>query len=266
MKFYNILNLKSLFKVLNSSRRLSAKEKANFSRYVEQEKTVNAWILQQISDKIGVTRSAIHSNMLSVMKHHFKVLSKESCLPFESTEYDPEESTLQTKTPECFNKEIDSILNLVTPEMTYCDQLRINDSIVALKVPGSNPDEFMKRYGLVNRRISGSGRAFKPDAVKVTVEYLKEVRKTITEYNFQPNEIINFDESSFYMDSVGNYSVASNGTRKNYAKTTGKEKVRLSCLMTSTASGHKSPVLCVVPRKKKIDALENNLNDMIIIY
>ena len=68
------------------------------------------------------------------------------------------------------------------------------------------------------------------------------------------------------MDSVGNYSVASKGARKVYTKTTGKEKVRLSCLMTSTASGHKFPTLCVVPRKKKIESLELQLNDMIIIY
>ena len=48
--------------------------------------------------------------------------------------------------------------------------------------------------------------------------------------------------------------------------TTGKEKTRLSCLMTATASGCKLPTLCVVPRKKKIQALEENLNEMIIIY
>ena len=99
----------------------------------------------------------------------------------------------------------------------------------------------------------------------MTVEYLKDLRETIKNHNFQLNEIINFDETSFYMDSVGNYSKASKGARKVYAKTTEKEKVRLSCLMTSTASGHKFPTLCVVP-KKKIDALEINPNEMIIIY
>ena len=35
--------------------------------------------------------------------------------------------------------------------------------------------------------------------------------------------------------------------------------------MTSTASGKKLPILCVVPRKKKIQELEEK-PDMIIIY
>ena len=48
---------------------------------------------------------------------------------------------------------------------------------------------------------------------------------------------------------------------KSLRKTTVKEKVRLSCLIKSTASGHKFTTLCVVPRKKKIDALERNPND-----
>ncbi len=39
------------------------------------------------------------------------------------------------------------------------------------------------------------------------------------------------------------------------AKTTGKEKARLSCLMSATASSVKLTVLCVVPRKKRIDGI-----------
>lgn len=124
---------------------------------------------------------------------------------------------------------------------------------------------FMKRYNLVLRRISGSGRAFKSDTAQVVTEYLRSVREIIATEQFEDFEIINFDESSFYMDSVGNYSVATKGSRKVYARTTGKEKVRLSCLMTSTASGHKFPILCVVPRKKRIPVLEDDPN-IIIIY
>ena len=124
---------------------------------------------------------------------------------------------------------------------------------------------FMKRRNLVIRRISGSGRSFKPDTAKVTTDYLKELRSIIALHNFQPNEIINGDESSYYMDSVGSTSVATKGSRKVYAKSTGKEKVRISCLMAAAASGEKLPVLTVVPRKKKIESIES-IPEMKIIY
>lgn len=50
-----------------------------------------------------------------------------------------------------------------------------------------------------------------------------------------------------------------------FLKLKGKEKTRLSCLMTCTASGKKLPILTVVPRKKKIQSLEE-MENMIIIY
>ena len=67
------------------------------------------------------------------------------------------------------------------------------------------------------------------------------------------------------MCSPGTYSMEFKGKRKCYAKTSGKEKVRLSCLMSASADGTKLPILTVVPRKKKIQDLELNEN-MITIY
>ncbi len=69
------------------------------------------------------------------------------------------------------------------------------------------------------------------------------------------NEIFGFDESSFYMDAPGSFSIAKKGSKRVAAKTSGKEKTRLSCLMTATASGRKLPIVCIVPRKKKIEGL-----------
>ena len=105
----------------------------------------------------------------------------------------------------------------------------------------------MNRYNLVLRKISGSGRAFKPDTVNVTLNYLKEVRELAKEYS--DKEIFNFDETSYYMDAVGNVTIALKGSRKTYAMNTGHEKVRLSTLMCASASGHKLKIVAVVPRK-----------------
>ena len=57
------------------------------------------------------------------------------------------------------------------------------------------------------------------------------------------------------MDAPGSFTIEKKGKRRVSAKTTGKEKARLSCLMSATASGFKLPVLCVVPRKKRIDGI-----------
>lgn len=80
---------------------------------------------------------------------------------------------------------------------------------------------FFKRYGLVLRRISGSGRAFKADTVVTIRDYLLEIRNLAKD--FTEDEIFNFDETSFYMDSVGNYTLAGKGSRKTYASTTGNK-------------------------------------------
>ncbi|RNA36562.1 Pogo transposable element with [Brachionus plicatilis] len=102
--------------------------------------------------------------------------------------------------------------------------------------------------------------AFKRAAIRQS-----RVNKTIRDNNFEPKQIFNFDESSFYMCSPGNYTIDYRGSKKSYVKSCGKEKVRLSCLMTSSADGTKLPILCVVPRKKQIPNLELN-NNMIIVY
>ncbi len=44
---------------------------------------------------------------------------------------------------------------------------------------------FMKRYNFVLRRISGSGRSFKPNVAQVVAEYLKNVRDIIANDNFE---------------------------------------------------------------------------------
>ncbi len=69
------------------------------------------------------------------------------------------------------------------------------------------------------------------------------------------NEIFGFDESSFYINAPVSLSIEKIGSKRVAAKTSVKEKTRLSFLMTATASGRKLPIVCIVPRKKKIEGL-----------
>ena len=110
----------------------------------------------------------------------------------------------------------------------------------------------MKRYNLAFRRITASGRELPKDCVEIIKKFLDEVKNKIEDKGYRLNEIFGFDESSFYMDAPGIFSIAKKGSKRVAAKTSGKEKTRLSCLMTATASGRKLPIVCIVPRKKKI--------------
>jgi hypothetical protein len=78
---------------------------------------------------------------------------------------------------------------------------------------------FMERYNLAFRRITTSGR---------------ELPKI---------KVIDWMRFSAYMDAPGSYSIAKKGSKRVAAKTSGKEKTRLSCLMTATASGRKLPIV-----------------------
>jgi hypothetical protein len=66
------------------------------------------------------------------------------------------------------------------------------------------------------------------------------------------------------MDAPGSFTIAKKGSKRAGARKTGKEKARLSCLMCSTAGGQKLPVLCVVPRKQRINGIDLPENSVVV--
>ena len=63
----------------------------------------------------------------------------------------------------------------------------------------------------MQRRISGSGRAFSSDTENIIKDYLQKLHATIVQNLYKSFQIFNFDETSFYMDCPGNYSVSFKG-------------------------------------------------------
>ena len=68
---------------------------------------------------------------------------------------------------------------------------------------------FMRRFNLVHRRISNSGRNLPKDCIPKIIEYLDLVHDKIKGY--EPRNIFAFDETSCYMDAIGNYSIETKG-------------------------------------------------------
>ncbi len=98
----------------------------------------------------------------------------------------------------------------------------------------------MDRNNLCQRRISSSGRTLPADCFDRIVSYLDSIHEKVKSYN--KKSILGFDESSFYMDAIGNFSIEKRGTKRVSVKSTSKEKVRLSVLMTASAAGDKLPI------------------------
>ncbi len=135
---------------------------------------------------------------------------------------------------------------------------------------------FLKRFILVSRRITGSGKKLPKNAADIAGAYLSEVRDKIAsngdnlifinstsihcviylyadfQYQFsilkgyELGQIIGFDETTFYLDMPGNYTYEQVGARRVLASTTGHEKVRVSTLVISSASGMALPMLCII--------------------
>ena len=155
------------------------------------------------------------------------------------------------------------LVNMSDLQNKMLEIVKSRDQDGSFKASRGWASRFLTRHNLTNRRITGSGKNVSKDCKNEIISYLKAVENL--RQNTPLKAIFNFDETSFYMDAPASYTIAKRGEKKVFAKTTGKEKVRLSCLFTSSADGTKLPILCVVPRKKEIPGLQLG-SDFIIVY
>ncbi len=137
------------------------------------------------------------------------------------------------------------------------------DPAIKFQASGGWFTRFIKRHNLVVRRISGSGRELPKDCCVQIKEYLQKANTIMKEYS--TNAIISFDETSIYADMLGSFTYEQKGKSKVSAVSSGNEKTRLSCLMASTMSGKKLPVIVVIPRKRPFQNFLHNEN-VVIVY
>ena len=185
---------------LNSARKIKNRETAKKALHQRSEEMLFAWFTHQRSDYIAVSTENLRTKML------------------EFVENEPELELVQTNSSTETN----------TTATTSAAATRIEDLNITAANGITNKKfsasigwcrRFMKRYGLVIRRISGSGRSFKPDTVHTIHEYLIQLRETVKRYS--PDEILSMDETSHNMDAVGRTTVSAKGARKTYASSTG---------------------------------------------
>jgi hypothetical protein len=113
---------------------------------------------------------------------------------------------------------------------------------------------FLKRFNLVVRRISSSGRELPKNCCNIVYNYLKSVNQTIKNKRYTPDEVIYFDEISMCANMLQNHSYDISGK----AKISVNDKVRLSCIVASTLNGKKLPIIILAPKEiQYYDFLQN---------
>lgn len=91
--------------------------------------------------------------------------------------------------------------------------------------------------------------------IKLDIKLIKLGNKLNIVVGYQLNQIIGFDETTFYLDMPGNYTYEMVGAKRVLASTTGHEKVRVSVLVIASASGNHLPMICIIKRKTPIPGL-----------
>jgi hypothetical protein len=109
---------------------------------------------------------------------------------------------------------------------------------------------FLRRHNLVLRRITSGGKQL-PINTKQIIRDFHERCMTLR-IGLNRSEIFNADETSIQLDSYGNYSYETKGSKNIYATSPGHEKVKISVCLICSADGTILPPVIIVPRKHPI--------------
>ena len=124
----------------------------------------------------------------------------------------------------------------------------VEETMTEFKASNGWLTNFCKRRNLVLRRITTKGREAPKNATLIIKNFFKQCQQLVNIENYKPEEIINMDETSIYLDFPSNYTFSEKGAKKVKCTTTGNERTRISAAFSATASGQKLPILLVVPR------------------
>ena len=122
---------------------------------------------------------------------------------------------------------------------------------------------FLRRKGIVLRKITSTGRDLPANSPVVIKGFFKNCDKII-EDGYTNDQIINMDETSIYLDFPSNYTYERKGAKRVKSVTTGGGRVRVSAAFTATASGIKLPILVLIPRKTPLPNFQPPPNVCII--
>jgi len=121
---------------------------------------------------------------------------------------------------------------------------------------------FLKRHGLVLRRITSGGKQLPINTKDIINEFhLSCVNSRVGR---KRAEIFNIDETSIQLDAPGNYTYDTKGTKNVYGNTPGHEKVKISISLIAAADGSLLSPVVIIPR---VNPLKNyTVPSNVIVY
>ncbi|MEL7341177.1 MAG: hypothetical protein AAGM67_11880, partial [Bacteroidota bacterium] len=96
---------------------------------------------------------------------------------------------------------------------------------------------FMTRHDLCLRRRTGDGYAVPYDYEEKVSEMIRQMEEIRLEFDVPDELILNADETGIFMDSVMRLDIPFKGERSVQIRSTGKEKNRITAMITATLSG-----------------------------
>jgi hypothetical protein len=119
----------------------------------------------------------------------------------------------EEKVHQWYNSEVEKDTNITThlirskmlEEMTKSHP----DDLKTFKASYGWMRRFLNRYDLVKRKITSTGRGDPKASAEEIKEYLGEAYSFGKQFSL--DQIINFDQASFYMEMVGNYTIRNRG-------------------------------------------------------
>ena len=126
-------------------------------------------------------------------------------------------------------------------------------------------EKFMKRHALSFRRKTTVSQRIPEECIQKAIRFIRSMVNTRREQELENNQIIGCDETSIWLDAVGNYTLAEKGSKDVPLKSTGHEKQRLTIMLTARADGRKLPVFILIPRKRPIKKLVDKYRGKAVI-
>jgi transposase len=123
---------------------------------------------------------------------------------------------------------------------------------------------FLKRNGYSIRRVTHKGQNIPENVELLKKEFLNQVAEKRKELNMNFNDtwlIINMDETPVYLDMFSDTTIDFVGAENVSIVTTGREKYRLTVLLSICANGWKLPPLVVV-KGESGKTIENKLRKL----
>ena len=115
----------------------------------------------------------------------------------------------------------------------------------------------MKRHGLSLRRKTTVAQKDPDNLIGKLVSYILRVRKLRQNFDYQPRDIIAFDETPVCADMVSTTTVDWRGAKEVTLKTTGHEKCRISVGLAAKGDGSKlKPIIIFKDAKREVAALQ----------